>query len=133
MSGEMRSTHTELKQNVAALDYNANRALSGVKSAHTAYRSQLQDIKRLCDKLRKATLEHQRSLPTKKRVVQSEIASQRDLKGEPSDEDVEEEKKPEAPETPPPSDDDETEEGYVTPVAPAKKKRGRGRPKKVAN
>jgi len=68
MPGDMKTVHAELRANVSALDYNCNRAINGNKSSHTAYRSQLQDIKKLCDKLRKLTLEHQKALPTKTRT-----------------------------------------------------------------
>lgn len=67
MSDSLKTKHAELKTLANALDYNHARVVSGVKSAHTAYRSQLQQIKKLCDVLRKATLENQKSLPTKKR------------------------------------------------------------------
>lgn len=68
MSNALRTTHCELKANVHALDYNYNRAIGGVKSSCTTYRAQLQDIRKICDKLRKLTLVHQRELPVKKRV-----------------------------------------------------------------
>lgn len=67
MTDELRSKHENLKTLVTALEYNHGRSMSGVKSAHTAYRNQLQQVKKLCDTLRKLTLENQKALPTKRR------------------------------------------------------------------
>lgn len=86
MSSELRTTHCELKANVHALDYNYNRALSGVKSSCTAYRAQLQDIRKLCDRLRKLTLIHQREIPVKKRQPKKVVEPEPVVEEEPEPE-----------------------------------------------
>lgn len=74
MTDQLQTTHTELKNSVAGLDYSYNRVMAGTKSAHTAYRNQLQQIKKLCDQLRKLTLANQKTLPTRKKKKAAELA-----------------------------------------------------------
>ncbi len=66
-NSEIQATYDELKNTVVGLEYNYARTVKGVKSSHTALRSQLGEAKKLIDTLRRLVLQHQKALPTKAR------------------------------------------------------------------
>ena len=85
-NSDIQTAHDELSTLVVALKYNHERTIKGVKSSHTAYRSQLGEVKKLADALRRLILQHQKSLPVKSRAkkVEPEAKEAKEEDGEDS-------------------------------------------------